>query len=79
MPETPGRTQRNVANTLVIVVGVILIGALLMFRYFGPWAWATLILPAVALIAATPFLAPMPAPGPSTARQDTPARGDNLP
>jgi peptidoglycan/LPS O-acetylase OafA/YrhL len=141
MPETTGRTQRNVANMLVIVVGVILvalsmwggsaagvadtgetrasvpwlthfsagalaiaavliaqrwklrrlgqaclligaavlIGALLMFRYFGPWAWATLILPAVAMIAATPFLAPMPAPKPSTARQDTPAHGDNLP
>jgi hypothetical protein len=141
MPETTGRTQRNFANTIVIVVGVILvalsmwggsaagvgetgesrasvpwlthfsagalaiagvliaqrwklrrlgqaclvigaivlIGALVMFRYFGPWAWATLIIPAVALLAATPFLAPMPAPKPSTARQDTPAHGDNLP
>src|SRR5688500_3256024 len=141
MPETTGRTQRNVANTIVIVVGAImvalsmwggsaagvgetgesrasvpwlthfsagalaiagiliaqrwklrrlgqilllasagiLIGALFMFRYFGPWAWVTLILPAVALLVATPFLAPMPAPKPSTARQDTPARGENLP
>jgi hypothetical protein len=70
---------RRLGQVCLVVSAVILIGALLMFRYFGPWAWATLILPAVALLAATPFLAPMPAPKPSTARQDTPARGENLP
>ncbi len=71
--------MRRLGQVLLLISAAVLIGALFMFRYFGPWAWATLILPAVALIAATPFLAPMPAPKPSTARQDTPARGENLP
>jgi hypothetical protein len=70
---------RRLGQVLLLLSAAVLIGALLMFRYFGPWAWVTLILPAVALIVSTPFLAPMPAPKPSTARQDTPAHGENLP
>ncbi len=70
---------RRIAQLCLLISVALLIAALFMFRYFGPWAWATLILPAVALLAATPFLAPMPAPKPSTMQQDSPARGPNRP
>jgi peptidoglycan/LPS O-acetylase OafA/YrhL len=54
--------QRRLAQLCFIAAAVLLLGALAVFRYFGPWAWLTLVLPAVALLVAAPFLAPVPPP-----------------
>jgi hypothetical protein len=53
---------RRVAQLCFIAAAVVLLAALAVFRYFGPWAWLTLVLPAVVLLAAAPFLAPVPPP-----------------
>jgi predicted MFS family arabinose efflux permease len=70
--------RRRLGQAALLIGAAILIGALVMFRYFGPWAWLTFVLPAVVLLAATPFLAPMPAPTGSKV-PDSPTRADNLP
>jgi hypothetical protein len=71
--------RRRLGQVALVVSAVILIGALLMFRYFGPWAWLTLVLPAVALLVATPFLAPTPPPLTSGRVPDSPSRSHNPP
>jgi peptidoglycan/LPS O-acetylase OafA/YrhL len=71
--------RRRLGQIALVISAVILIGAVIGFRYFGPWAWLTFVLPAVALLVATPFLAPMPAPDLSSKVPDSPTRGDNFP
>jgi hypothetical protein len=66
---------RRLGQACLLISAVILIGALLMFRYFGPWAWVTLVLPAVALLVATPFLGPMPLPAAVGPPEGSGARG----
>jgi hypothetical protein len=71
--------RRRLGQIALVIAAVILVGAVLRFRYFGPWAWATFILPAVVLLLSAPFLAPMPAPDMSSTVPDRPGRADNLP
>jgi peptidoglycan/LPS O-acetylase OafA/YrhL len=52
--------RRWAAQALLVVAGVILLGALAVVRDFGPAAWLTLVLPALLLLVATPLLGPMP-------------------
>jgi cytochrome bd-type quinol oxidase subunit 2 len=71
--------RRRLGQLALVISAAILLGALIRFRYFGPWAWFTFVLPAVALLVATPFLAPIPAPGPSSRIPDSPTHQDNPP
>ncbi len=54
---------RRVGQLLVVVAALILLGALVAFRFVGTAAVLSLIVPAVILLAASPFLGPMPLPG----------------
>jgi hypothetical protein len=49
---------------LFLIAAVGLVASLVMFRYFGPWAWLSLIVPAVVLFIAALFLGPVPPPDP---------------
>ena len=68
--------RRRLGQAALLVSALILIGSLVMFRYFGPWALLTFALPAVALLVSMPFLAPMPAPDMSGKTPDSPAIGE---
>lgn len=50
------------ARALTALAGVILLATLLAFERIGWVAWITLILPAIVLLGAAPFVGPMPAP-----------------
>jgi hypothetical protein len=51
-----------VARAMLGVAGVALIIGLLGFRAFGTLAWGTMIIPAIIMLLAIPFLGPMPTP-----------------
>jgi hypothetical protein len=51
---------RLLGQIMLVVAAALLLLALLVFRYFGLVAWATLVGPAVILLALTPFLGPVP-------------------
>jgi hypothetical protein len=53
---------RHVGQGLLALAAVVLLGTLIVFRAVGPWAWLSLILPAVVLFGAMPFVGPMPVP-----------------
>jgi hypothetical protein len=52
---------RMLARLMLFAAAVVLVtGVFSAFRYLGPAAWLTAIIPAVLLLAATPFVGPMP-------------------
>ncbi len=61
-------SRRGLARGLLVAAALALLAGLLAFHTIGPRAWITMILPAAILLAATPFIGPMPSPGPSELR-----------
>jgi peptidoglycan/LPS O-acetylase OafA/YrhL len=52
---------RMLARLMLFAAAVVLVtGVFSAFRYLGPAAWLTAIVPAILLLAATPFFGPMP-------------------
>lgn len=52
---------RTLARLMLFAAAVVLVtGMFSAFRYLGPAAWLTAIVPAILLLAATPFFGPMP-------------------
>lgn len=54
--------RQGVGRFLLLVSAAILLVTLTMVRFFGPWAWASLIAPAVVLVSCAIFLRPAPRP-----------------
>jgi hypothetical protein len=53
---------RRWGQMLILLAVVILLGALVVFRFVGTWGWVSLIIPAIVLLLATPLVGPMPPP-----------------
>jgi peptidoglycan/LPS O-acetylase OafA/YrhL len=56
--------RQGVGRLLLGLSAAILLVTLAMFRYFGTWAWISLIIPAALLILCAIFLRPAPPPEP---------------
>lgn len=54
--------QRGLGRALFALAGIALLVTLIVFRYFGPWAWMSLVVPAVLLFVAATLLGPVPPP-----------------
>ena len=54
--------QLTFARLLLLLAAVILLGTVALLEYTGPWAWYSLIIPALLLAGSALFLRPVPPP-----------------